>query len=76
MSPIERRALPPSFRQRFPDRRPLTPSDYAIHLRYLDGWKSLLAQYDVIQGYAIAAPMDEDAFIAWSQREDRQRLAG
>jgi len=31
---------------------------------------------DVIQGYAIAAPMDEDAFIAWSRREDRQLAAG
>ncbi|MEO9132708.1 MAG: EAL domain-containing protein [Sphingomonas sp.] len=31
---------------------------------------------DVIQGYAIAAPMDEDAFIAWSRREDRQLAVG
>ncbi len=28
---------------------------------------------DVIQGYAIAAPMDEEAFIAWSRGDDRQR---
>ncbi|GAA0313784.1 hypothetical protein GCM10009087_25170 [Sphingomonas oligophenolica] len=31
---------------------------------------------DVIQGYAIAAPMDEDAFIAWSRCEDRQQATG
>jgi diguanylate cyclase (GGDEF)-like protein len=31
---------------------------------------------DVIQGYAIAPPMDEDAFIAWSRREDRRMAAG
>jgi diguanylate cyclase (GGDEF)-like protein len=31
---------------------------------------------DVIQGYAIAAPMDEDAFIAWSRGEERQKAAG
>ena len=31
---------------------------------------------DVIQGYAIAAPMDERAFIAWSRAEDRQRTTG
>ena len=31
---------------------------------------------DVIQGYAIAAPMDEMAFIAWSRGEDRQKAAG
>jgi EAL domain-containing protein (putative c-di-GMP-specific phosphodiesterase class I) len=29
---------------------------------------------DVIQGYAVAEPMDEDAFIAWSQRDDRVAL--
>ena len=29
---------------------------------------------DVIQGYAVAEPMDEDAFIAWSGREDRAAL--
>ena len=31
---------------------------------------------DVIQGYAIAPPMDEAAFIAWSCRDDRQIAAG
>lgn len=31
---------------------------------------------DVIQGYAIAHPMDEDDFIAWSRTEKRQALAG
>lgn len=31
---------------------------------------------DVIQGYAIAAPMDETAFIAWSRQESRQRAVG
>jgi EAL domain-containing protein (putative c-di-GMP-specific phosphodiesterase class I) len=31
---------------------------------------------DVIQGYAIAEPMDEAALIAWSQREQDQALAG
>jgi diguanylate cyclase (GGDEF)-like protein len=31
---------------------------------------------DVIQGYAIAPPMDEDAFIAWSRGETREALAG
>jgi EAL domain-containing protein (putative c-di-GMP-specific phosphodiesterase class I) len=31
---------------------------------------------DVIQGYAIAAPMDEEAFISWSRREDRELAAG
>ncbi|MEO5866461.1 MAG: EAL domain-containing protein, partial [Sphingomonas sp.] len=30
---------------------------------------------DVIQGYAIAAPMDEQAFIAWSRGEDRRAIA-
>ena len=31
---------------------------------------------DVIQGYAIAAPMDEDAFVAWSQGDVRWAAAG
>ncbi|OYY78958.1 MAG: GGDEF-domain containing protein [Sphingomonas sp. 28-62-20] len=31
---------------------------------------------DVIQGYAIAQPMDEDDFIAWSRTDKRQALAG
>jgi len=31
---------------------------------------------DVIQGYAIAHPMDEKDFIAWSRSERRQLLAG
>ncbi|WEK02045.1 MAG: EAL domain-containing protein [Candidatus Sphingomonas phytovorans] len=31
---------------------------------------------DVIQGYAIAAPMDEEAFIAWSRGDDRQKASG
>jgi EAL domain-containing protein (putative c-di-GMP-specific phosphodiesterase class I) len=31
---------------------------------------------DVIQGYAIAAPMDEEAFIAWSRLEERPALTG
>ncbi|MGL4313769.1 MAG: putative bifunctional diguanylate cyclase/phosphodiesterase [Sphingomonas sp.] len=31
---------------------------------------------DVMQGYAIAQPMDEDKFIAWSQGEGRQALVG
>ncbi|MEG3125599.1 putative bifunctional diguanylate cyclase/phosphodiesterase [Sphingomonas sp. GB1N7] len=31
---------------------------------------------DVIQGYAIAQPMDEDAFIAWSRTDERRALAG
>ncbi|MGY4396562.1 diguanylate cyclase (GGDEF)-like protein [Sphingomonas sp. UYAg733] len=31
---------------------------------------------DVIQGYAIAMPMDEDAFIAWSRTDERRALAG
>ena len=32
---------------------------------------------DVMQGYAIAEPMDEDAFIAWSRGGDRgEALAG
>jgi len=31
---------------------------------------------DVMQGYAIAKPMDEDAFIAWSRTGKRQALAG
>lgn len=30
---------------------------------------------DVIQGYAIAEPMDEDAFIDWSRRDPPQLLA-
>jgi len=29
---------------------------------------------DVIQGYAVAEPMDEEAFIAWSKREERAAL--
>jgi diguanylate cyclase (GGDEF)-like protein len=31
---------------------------------------------DVIQGYAIAQPMDEDAFIAWSRTDERLALVG
>jgi diguanylate cyclase (GGDEF)-like protein len=31
---------------------------------------------DVIQGYAIAAPMPEEQFIAWSREEGRQALVG
>ncbi len=31
---------------------------------------------DVIQGYAVASPMDEDAFISWSQGEVRWASAG
>ncbi len=31
---------------------------------------------DVIQGYAIARPMEEAAFIAWSRADKRQVLAG
>lgn len=31
---------------------------------------------DVIQGYAVAAPMDEDAFIAWSRGGERWAAAG
>lgn len=31
---------------------------------------------DVIQGYAIAAPMDEEAFIAWSRGDARQKAVG
>ncbi|MFM9828726.1 MAG: putative bifunctional diguanylate cyclase/phosphodiesterase [Sphingomonas sp.] len=31
---------------------------------------------DVLQGYAIAKPMDETAFIAWSKGDARQALAG
>ena len=31
---------------------------------------------DVIQGFAIAAPMDEDEFIAWSRTDERRALAG
>ncbi|WP_034160248.1 putative bifunctional diguanylate cyclase/phosphodiesterase [Sphingomonas sp. ERG5] len=31
---------------------------------------------DVIQGYAIALPMDEEAFIAWSRTDERRALAG
>ncbi|OYY90063.1 MAG: GGDEF-domain containing protein [Sphingomonas sp. 28-66-16] len=31
---------------------------------------------DVIQGYAVAEPMDEEAFMAWSRSDDRQRMAG
>ena len=31
---------------------------------------------DVIQGYAIAAPMDEDAFVAWSQSDVRWAAVG
>ena len=31
---------------------------------------------DVIQGYAIAQPMDEDAFIAWSLTDERLALVG
>lgn len=31
---------------------------------------------DVIQGYAVAEPMQEDAFIAWSRAEGRQAVAG
>lgn len=31
---------------------------------------------DVMQGYAIAQPMDEGQFIAWSQGEGRQALVG
>lgn len=31
---------------------------------------------DVLQGYAIARPMDEAAFIAWSKGDARQALAG
>jgi len=30
---------------------------------------------DVVQGYAIAMPMDENTFIAWSREEGRQALA-
>ncbi|KQS01830.1 response regulator PleD [Sphingomonas sp. Leaf357] len=31
---------------------------------------------DVIQGYAIAQPMDEAEFIAWSRTDERRALAG
>lgn len=31
---------------------------------------------DVIQGYAIAAPMDEGAFLAWAGADERRALAG
>jgi diguanylate cyclase (GGDEF)-like protein len=31
---------------------------------------------DVIQGFAIAAPMDEAAFMQWSSTEERRALAG
>jgi len=31
---------------------------------------------DVLQGYAIAAPMAEEAFLAWTRAEQAQRLAG
>jgi len=31
---------------------------------------------DVVQGYGIAAPMDEDSFIAWSRAENRQVAGG
>lgn len=31
---------------------------------------------DVIQGYAIAQPMDEEDFIAWSRTDKRQALVG
>lgn len=31
---------------------------------------------DVLQGYAIARPMDEEAFIAWSKGDARQALTG
>ena len=31
---------------------------------------------DVIQGYAIAAPMDEDAFVAWSRGDVRWAAVG
>ena len=31
---------------------------------------------DVIQGYAVAQPMDEATFVAWSQDESRQALVG
>lgn len=31
---------------------------------------------DVVQGYAIAEPMDEDAFIAWASDSARQAVAG
>ncbi len=31
---------------------------------------------DVIQGYAIAAPMDEDAFVSWSKGDVRWAAAG
>ena len=31
---------------------------------------------DVVQGYVIAEPMDEEAFITWSRREARERGEG
>jgi diguanylate cyclase (GGDEF)-like protein len=31
---------------------------------------------DVVQGYAIAEPMDEAAFIAWSRTDERRALVG
>ncbi|MES2441487.1 MAG: EAL domain-containing protein [Pseudomonadota bacterium] len=31
---------------------------------------------DVLQGYSIASPMDEDAFLAWARDEGRERAAG
>jgi diguanylate cyclase (GGDEF)-like protein len=31
---------------------------------------------DVVQGYAIAEPMDEDAFISWARDSKRETLAG
>ncbi|PZP14004.1 MAG: GGDEF-domain containing protein, partial [Sphingomonas hengshuiensis] len=31
---------------------------------------------DVIQGYEIAQPMDEDAFLAWARSLPRQMIAG
>ncbi|MCW3849386.1 EAL domain-containing protein [Sphingomonas sp. LB-2] len=31
---------------------------------------------DVLQGYSIAAPMDEDAFLGWARDEGREQAAG
>jgi diguanylate cyclase len=31
---------------------------------------------DVIQGYAVAAPMDEDAFLDWSRKGERWTVNG
>jgi glycosyltransferase involved in cell wall biosynthesis len=40
------------YRELFPDRPPLTPTDYAEYARAAPGWRSLMAEYDIVQAYA------------------------